>query len=206
MNLKQRIIKVDSLKKIKILYQLKNKYFLSSGNKENLSFILTISKILRLNNKKLLRTLNKFKGLKYRQQIIYEKKNLTIINDSKSTSFASSENLLKSLKNTYWILGGIPKKNDQFRLSKKDCKNFKAFIYGANYKEFRKNLKDKIFVKNLKNLKDILKEIFLDIKKHKFKKNIIFFSPAGASFDSFKNFEDRGKYFNQLVKKFINAK
>jgi UDP-N-acetylmuramoylalanine--D-glutamate ligase len=205
-NFKQKIIKVDPLKKVKILDQLKNKYFLSFGNKENLSFILKISKILKLNSKKLFRTLNKFKGLKYRQQIVYENTNLTIINDSKSTSFASSENLLKSLKNTYWILGGIPKKNDQFRLSKKDCKNFKAFIFGNNYKEFRKNLKNKILVKNLQNLKDILREIFLDIKKQRLKKNIIFFSPAGASFDSFKNFEDRGHYFNQLVKKMINAK
>ena len=38
------------------------------------------------------------------------------------------------------------------------------------------------------------------------KKNIIFFSPAGASFDNFKNFEHRGKYFNQLIKDFIDAK
>ena len=63
-----------------------------------------------------------------------------------------------------------------------------------------------MFVKNLKNLKDVLSGIFLDIKKQKLQKNIIFFSPAGASFDIFKNFEDRGQYFNQLVKKFINAK
>ena len=168
--------------------------------------VLKISKILKLNHKNLIKTLNKFKGLKYRQQIIYKKKNLTIINDSKSTSFASSENLLKSLNNVYWILGGIPKKSDQFRLSKKNCKNFKAFIFGDNYKEFRRNLKNKMFVKNLKNLKDVLNGIFLDIKKQKLQKNIIFFSPAGASFDSFKNFEDRGQYFNQLVKKLLNAK
>jgi UDP-N-acetylmuramoylalanine--D-glutamate ligase len=55
-------------------------------------------------------------------------------------------------------------------------------------------------------LKDILNEIFFDLKDKNLKKNIIFFSPAGASFDSFKNFEDRGKYFNQLIKKFLNAK
>ena len=58
----------------------------------------------------------------------------------------------------------------------------------------------------MKDLKDILNKIFLDIKKKKLKKNIILFSPAGASFDNFKNFEDRGLYFNKLVKKFTNAK
>ena len=205
-NLNQKIIKIDSKKSNKIYNQIKNEYFLSSGNKENLSFVLKILKIFKLNNKILLKTLNKFKGLKYRQQIIFKNKNLTIINDSKSTSFASSENLLKNLNYVYWILGGIPKKSDQFKLSKKHCKNFKAYIFSKHHKEFKKNLKNKIIVKNLKDLKDILNEIFLDIKKKKLEKNIILFSPAGASFDNFKNFEDRGLYFNKLIKKFINAK
>ena len=205
-NLKQKIIKIDSKKSNKIYNQIKNEYFLSSGNKENLSFVLKILKIFKLNNKILLKTLNKFKGLKYRQQIIFKNKNLTIINDSKSTSFASSENLLKNLNYVYWILGGIPKKSDQFKLSKKHCKNFKAYIFSKHHKEFKKNLKNKIIVKNLEDLKDILNEIFLDIKKKKLEKNIILFSPAGASFDNFKNFEDRGLYFNKLIKKFINAK
>ena len=205
-NLNQKIIKIDSKKSNKIYNQIKNKYFLSSGNKENLSFVLKILKIFKLNNKILLKTLNNFKGLKYRQQIIFKNKNLTIINDSKSTSFASSENLLKNLNYVYWILGGIPKKSDQFKLSKKHCKNFKAYIFSKHHKEFKKNLKNKIIVKNLKDLKDILNEIFLDIKKKKLEKNIILFSPAGASFDNFKNFEDRGLYFNKLIKKFIYAK
>ena len=200
------VIKVDLKKTNKIIKQLKNKYFLSSGNLENLSFVLKVSEKLKLNSNILIKTLNKFKGLKYRQQIIYESKNLTIINDSKSTSFASSENLLKNLKNVYWILGGIPKKGDKLNLSKKHCKNLKTFIFGNNYKEFKLNIKNKIIIKHYKNLKDILNEIFSDLHNKKLKKNIIFFSPAGASFDSFKNFEDRGKYFNQLIKKFLNAK
>jgi len=173
-NLKQKIIKIDSKKSNKIFNQIKNKYFLSSGNKENLSFVLKILKIFKLNNKILLKTLNKFKGLKYRQQIIFKNKKLIIINDSKSTSFASSENLLKNLNYVYWILGGIPKKSDQFKLSKTHCKNFKAYIFSKYHKEFKKNLKNKIIVKNLKDLKDILNEIFLDIKKKKIRKKYNF--------------------------------
>jgi len=169
-NFKQKILKVDTLKNNKIFDQLKNKYFLSYGNKENLSFVLKIAKILKLNNKNLLETLNNFKGLKYRQQIIFKNKNLTIINDSKSTSFASSENLLKSFNKIYWILGGIPKKGDKFKLSKKNCKNFKAYIFGNYHKEFSKNLKRKMKVKNFKNLKAILNKIFLNIEKEKLKK------------------------------------
>ena len=178
---------------------------MSSGNIENLIFVLKICQILNLNNKKLLRTINKFKGLKYRQQIIFDNNYLTIINDSKSTSMASSENLLKNLKNVYWILCGIPKKKDKFNLTKFQCKSFKGYIFGKHQIEFSKNLKNKLKIKKFKNLKDTLNQIFLEIKYNKEKKNVILFSPAGASFDNFKNFEDRGLYFNQTIKKYLNA-
>ena len=203
---KSKIYRVDTLNVKQMSNQLNNKYFNSDGNKENLSFVLKIASKLKLNNIKLFKTLNNFKGLKYRQQIIFDNKKLTIINDSKSTSFASSENILKNFNDIYWILGGIPKKGDKFKLSKKECKNFKVFSFGKYYKQFSKILRNKIKIKKFKNLKEILKEIFFEIKKKKVKKNIIFFSPAGTSFDSFKNFEDRGNYFNQIIKKFTNAK
>ena len=44
------------------------------------------------------------------------------------------------------------------------------------------------------------------IKKEKFIDKTILFSPCAASFDSFENFEDRGFYFNKLIKKHLNAK
>ena len=202
---KPKIYKVDTLNMNKLSNQLNNKYFISDGNKENLAFILKIASKLKLNKTKLFKTLNNFKGLKYRQQIIFDNKNLTIINDSKSTSFASSESILKNFNDIYWILGGIPKKGDKFKLTKKKCRNFKVFTFGNHHKQFNRILRNKIKIKKFKNLKETLKKIFFEIKKQKIKKNTIFFSPAGASFDSFKNFEDRGDYFNQIIKKFTNA-
>ena len=203
---KAKIYKVQTSNLNKKFDKIYNKYFISDGNKENLLFIFKIASKLKLNKKKLIRSINRFKGLDYRQQIIFDKKNLTIINDSKSTSFASSESVLKNLNGAYWILGGIPKKGDKFKLSKTKCKNLKAFIFGSHSKKFLKILKNKLKVKSFKNLEETLKIIFSEITIQKSEKNIIFFSPAGASFDSFKNFEDRGNYFNQLVKKYINAK
>ena len=100
---------------------------------------------------------------------------------------------------------GIPKKRDKLKLSKMQSKNLKAFVFGPHRNKFLRILKNKLNVKSFRNLNEILKVIFSEINIQKSKKNIIFFSPAGASFDSFKNFEDRGYYFNQIIKKYTNA-
>ena len=91
-------------------------------------------------------------------------------------------------------------------MPRKYFKNIKAFIYGKNKKFFNKKLKGKIYFKNFDNLKDALKNVFLIIKNEKFIYKTILFSPCAASFDSFKNFEDRGFYFNKLVQKHLDGK
>ena len=200
-----KIIKVNTKKKNKILENIKNDYFLTETNKENLSFVFELSKKLKLQNSLFIKTLQKFNGLKYRQQIIFKRKYLTIINDSKSTSFSSSIALLKTNNNIYWLLGGVYKKGDKFNLPKKYFKNIKAFVYGKQKKFFNKKLKGKIEFKNFKNLKDALKNILMIVKNEKLINKIILFSPCAASFDSFKNFEDRGLYFSKLIKKHFNG-
>jgi len=204
-NFNSKVIKVDTKKKYKILNHINNKYFLTDSNKENLSFVFELSKRLRLKNKLLFKTIEKFKGLQYRQQIIYNKKKLTVINDSKSTSFASTIGILKDNPNIYWLIGGIYKKNDKLNLPKKYCKNIKAFIFGKEKNFFNNALKKKIPYENFKNLEIALKRIIKLINKDKSAHRTIIFSPSAASFDSFQNFEERGLYFNKLIKKYING-
>ena len=199
-----KIIKVNT-KENNFLKNIDNNYFLTEANRENLLFVLEISKYLNIKSNLLIKTVQKFNGLKYRQQTILKRKNLKIINDSKSTSFSSSISLLKSNKNIYWLLGGVPKKGDKFNLPKRYFKNIKAFVYGENKKFFNKKLKGKIDFTNFGSLKDALSRILKIIKKEKFKDKTILFSPCAASFDSFKNFEERGLYFNKLIKKNSNG-
>ena len=200
-----KIIRVSTNKANIFLKDINNEYFLSETNKENLSFVLEISKKLKLKNNLLKKTVRKFKGLKFRQQIIHKEKFLTIINDSKSTSFSSSIDILKIHSNIYWLIGGIHKKGDKFDLPKKYFQNIKAFIYGKNKKFFNEALKKKINYENFDSLKSALKKIFINIDNQKFANQTILFSPCAASFDNFKNFEDRGLYFNKLIKKQLNG-
>jgi UDP-N-acetylmuramoylalanine--D-glutamate ligase len=168
--------------------------------------VLEVSKILKLKKSSLLKTLQIFKGLKYRQEIIFQSKNLTIINDSKATTFSSSVSLLKSLTSVYWIVGGQAKKGDTLLLYKKNCTNFKAYIFGNNKIFFINKIKRLMKYDSFIDLKSLVKKLFLEIKadKNTIHKTILF-SPSAASFDNFKNFEKRGEYFNQLIKKYINV-
>ncbi len=201
-----KIFKVDTNKKISLLKKINNNYFFTENNKENLSFILEITKKLKLKKNLIISTIKNFKGLKYRQQIIFKSSNLTIINDSKSTSFSSSMGLLKVNPNIYWLIGGICKKGDKFNLPKKYYKNIKAFIFGRDKNFFIQKMKNKIEYETFLNLESAIKKIFFIIKRKKFKDNTILFSPSAASFDNFKNFEDRGFYFNKLIKRYLNGK
>ena len=193
---------IDSI----FLKKINNEYFNTEGNKENLKFILEVAKILNLKKNLLVKTLKKFKGLKYRQEIIFQSKKLTIINDSKATTFSSSVSLLKSLNNVYWIVGGQAKKGDKLLLSKKNCKNIKAYIFGNDKNFFINKLKKLMKYESFLDLKSLVKKLSLEIKLDKNKNHkTILFSPSAASFDNFKNFEKRGEYFNQLIKKYINV-
>ena len=199
-----KIIKVDT-RKNNFLSNINNDYFTTETNKENLSFVFEISKKLKLNQYLLEKTIQKFRGLKYRQQIIFKNRNLTIINDSKSTSFSSTVGLLKRKSHIFWLIGGVYKKGDKFTLKKKYFRNIRAFIYGKNKKYFNKSLKGKVKCENFRNLSEALKKVFALIKFQKSFNQTILFSPCAASFDSFKNFEERGLYFNNLVKKYLNG-
>ncbi len=201
-----KIVKVNTKKNYNDFLEIKNKYFLTESNRENLSFIIELAKKLKLKNNLLQKTIKNFKGLKYRQQIILQKKNLTIINDSKSTSFSSSVGMFKKSSNILWLLGGIYKKGDKLELKKKDLSNVTAFIYGENKNLFIKQLRSKVKFKNYINLEDAVKNVFSIIKTKRSIKYTILFSPCAASFDSFKNFEERGLYFNRLVKRFMYGK
>jgi len=201
-----KIIKIKENIDSIFLKKINNKFFNTEGNKENLKFILEVAKILNLKKNALVKTLKKFKGLKYRQEIIFQSNKLTIINDSKATTFSSSASILESLTNIYWIVGGQAKKGDKLLLSKKKYKNIKAYVFGTNRNFFISKLKKFMKYESFLDLKSLVKKLFLEIKHDKNKTyKTILFSPSAASFDNFKNFEERGEYFNQLIKKYINV-
>ena len=72
-------------------------------------------------------------------KFFFKKKNITFINDSKATSFEATKFALQNSNNVFWIVGGLPKKNDKIILGKLKNKIIKSYIIGKKNKLFLKS-------------------------------------------------------------------
>ncbi len=184
----------------KIKSKLKNVYLKSNINDQNMNFAFTLSKLLKINKKSFIKSMHTFCGLPHRHEYFLKKKNITFINDSKATTFQATRFALLNNKNIYWILGGLPKDKDKIDL--KDIKQniIKSYIIGKNPIFFKTQLKHQIKFCIKGSIKNAIIQIFKDIRLIKKLDNTILLSPSAASFDQFKNFEQRGNEFKRLSK------
>ena len=191
----------------KIKFKINNKYLKSSTNDENMNFVYALAKILKINNHSFIKSMGSFAGLPHRYEIFFKRKGITFINDSKATSLQATKFALASSKNIYWILGGLPKDKDKIDLKYIKNNIIKSYIIGKNIIFFKKQLQNKVQFSVTKNLKNAIISALKDIKLLKKINNTILLSPGAASFDQFKNFENRGNEFKKLsilyAKKFI---
>ena len=190
--------KINSYLKIK--HKIKNSYLKLDINDENMSFVLTLSKLIGISEKSFVKSLNTFIGLPHRYEVFLKKKNCVFINDSKATSFEATKFALRNTKNLFWIVGGLPKKNDRITLNNLKKNIVKSYIIGKNTNFFKKQVQNKINFHVSKNLRSSIIKILKDIKLFNKKKNTILLSPASASYDQFLNFEKRGEIFKKLSK------
>ncbi len=213
-NFKSKILRMVKKNKYKnILYIKKNtKLFVNKklislsllGNHlNNLIFIAyKVSKIFNISLSKYIYTIKNFKGLPHRQEIVKIKNNLIFINDSKATNFNSSEVALEKYKNIHWIVGGLPKKNDQINVLKYKKNILKAYVIGKSINFFLKSFKNLIDFEVNHTLEKSLKSCIFNANKNGNLNQTVLLSPSAASFDQFKNFEDRGNKFKNFLKKY----
>ena len=136
----------------------------------------------------------------HRYEFFLKRKNNIFINDSKATSFESTKLALTNSKNIYWIVGGLPKKNDKILLKNLKKNIIKSYIIGENIDFFKNQIKNKVNYFIARNLKNAIIKIFKDIKLENKRINTILFSPSAASYDQYLNFEKRGDEFKRLIK------
>ena len=188
-------------------FKIRNSYLKSKINDENMSFVFTLSQLLKINRKSFVKSLNNFEGLPHRYEVFLKKNNCIFVNDSKATSFEAAKFALKNTKNIYWIVGGLPKKGDKINLKNIKENIVKCYLIGNHINFFKKQLQKDLNCYSAKNIKNSIIKILKDIKLFKKKDNTILLSPASASFDQYLNFEKRGndfkKYCRLYARKFI---
>lgn len=182
-------------------------------NAENISmaFALTYTYLKQQNllekisPDKIIEAIRKFKGLRHRMQFLGQISGVSFINDSKATNAESTEHALKAYDNILWIVGGKPKDGGISSLQPYFEKITKAYLIGEAQEDFAKILaENQVNFEKCGNLENAIKKSFFDAKNNSLKENNILLSPACASFDQWKNFEERGdffcKTFNELQK------
>ena len=132
---------------------------------------------------------------------------IKIINDSKSTNGESTAAALQSFENIFWIAGGQPKSGGIGESKKYLDKVIEVFLIGTstNYfcKEITKSKKDL----PIHNCLTLEKATQLALEKgitSNLKSYVILLSPSAASFDQFKNFEERGNKFKAIINEQLN--
>ena len=149
---------------------------------------------------------NSFKGLPHRTELIHEYKNIQYINDSKATNADATKQALTIYNNIYWILGGVEKYGGISQITQYFSKIKKAYLIGESAESLSTTLfNSKIEYENCMTLRNAINRSTKDAEKSKSKVTILF-SPACASFDQYKNFEERGLEFTTIVAELVKER
>ena|SRR3990167_4794971 len=146
-----------------------------------------------------------FKIPEHRLERFANYKGAIFYNDSKSTVIESTLNAIKKInsENLLLILGGLSKGIDRSDLIKNCVRKVKKIYLFGKEADALKHFCDVygISAEKFDNLENVTEQIFCDIKEG----DQVLFSPAGSSYDLFKNYEERGKKFKELILEHINS-
>jgi len=170
---------------------------------QNILASYIVSKIFNIPLNIFLEVIKNFKGLPHRSKIIENNNKFVVIDNSKATNVEATYNSLQNLNDVILILGGKAKEKNFRKLKKLHKKVIQAYVYGESATLISNHIKSKINIKIFKKLEQVIDEIFDEIQD-KHKKITILFAPACTSFDQYKNFEERGKHFVKLIKRYFN--
>ncbi|MDD5147240.1 MAG: UDP-N-acetylmuramoyl-L-alanine--D-glutamate ligase [Candidatus Daviesbacteria bacterium] len=193
---------------------------LGSHNLENIAAAITVGGTFGIGKKSALKILSKFKGIPFRMELIKVWHGVRIYNDTAATSPEAGIQAIKTLGGNLnsplgcliLICGGMNKKMDYTKYAEVVGKFVKKvfFLEGDSTDEIKKQLSARLpdgqaisrqSSDKIAGTYNNFENLLTDIKKIVKPNDIILFSPAATSFNLFQNEFDRGRKFNQAVKK-----
>ncbi|MEH7453656.1 UDP-N-acetylmuramoyl-L-alanine--D-glutamate ligase [Gottfriedia acidiceleris] len=171
-------------------------------NLENILAAVAISKLLDVENDAIVKVLTTFTGVEHRLQFVTEINKRKFYNDSKATNILATQKAISSFQKPVILIAGGLDRGNGFDDLIPYFKNVKKMVtYGQTAEKLIESAEKAGMkaVKSVDNVEDAVNEAFA----HSEVGDIILLSPACASWDQFKTFEERGNKFIQAVHKLM---
>ena len=190
-----------------IIQTKKNKTMINSGqfplsgrhNLLNAMAASTVASLLEISKDSIRESLSHFKGAPHRMEKVLSIQRVQYINDSKATNINATFFAIESIDTPLiWIVGGVDKGNNYEELLPLIREKAKAIIcLGVDNEKLRNTFEglSEIFIET-----QAMSEAVKIAHKIAVPKDTVLLSPACASFDLFKNYEDRGDQFKNAVR------
>lgn len=181
----------------KVLISINDILLKGNHNYENVMAAIMVAKRLNVSDEVIVDVLKKFKSVEHRIEYVREINGVKVYNDSKATNVKATEIALSSFNEpTILLLGGLDRGHSFDDLTS-HMKNVKLIVsYGQTkyrIKEYAHSIGiNCIVTDDLKSATDIA-------VKNSVNGDIILLSPACASWDQFKDFEERGRLFKEYI-------
>lgn len=155
------------------------------------------ARVAELRSESIRESLKTFTAIEHRMEFVASIRGVEFINDSKATNLNSVWYALESVtKPTILILGGVDKGNDYNEIKELVQKKVKSIVcLGIDNASIVNFFKDIVPVTETKSIDDAVKTAY----QFAVPGDCVMLSPACASFDLFKNYEDRGEQFKREV-------
>ncbi|MEH7456813.1 UDP-N-acetylmuramoyl-L-alanine--D-glutamate ligase [Bacillus sp. JJ1127] len=171
-------------------------------NLENILAAMSIAKLLGVANEAIVTVLKRFTGVKHRLEYVTTIKNRKFYNDSKATNMLATEKALSAFTGPVILLAGGLDRGNEFDNLIPYFEHVKAIVtFGQTAPKLVKAAEKAgiDIIESVDNLEEAVERAYV----HSTDGDVILLSPACASWDQFKTFEERGDIFIQAVHKLI---
>ena len=170
-------------------------------NAENAAAAFLICEMLGVPHDEIGAGIKSYPGLPHRMEEVGRAGNVVFINDSKATNADSTEKALASWeRDIFWIFGGKQKEGGIASLERFFPRIAKAYLIGEASEAFAKTLTGKVTFEHCGTLDVAVTRAAADAKEAKGPEPVVLLSPACASYDQFKGFDQRGDVYRDLVR------
>ncbi len=168
-------------------------------NSQNAATAYAVCRALGLDPATIMAGLRTFPGLAHRMERVGRLGSVSFVNDSKATNADAASKALGSYSNIYWIAGGKPKAGGIEGLDALHPRIRRAYLIGTAAREFAATLQGKVNASVVGTLDAAVPAAYADAARDGHADAVVLLSPACASYDQFRDFEQRGDAFRDLV-------